>query len=147
MKTPSNLVGNDLGSRLRSVRQFSKIICDALDLPNHVDSVWAVKNLADLTILTNDSILATQIRLRQQELQANLKRLHGLDFRSITVKMQSQAIRREKPLTHQAKRTMPSADSRKVIQSIAQNIQDDELRESLMRLGNYTPKKPKPFSR
>ncbi len=131
MKTPRNLVDNNLVKRLKHVDNLTKIVFDAINLPHKKFLMWVVRDLRTITILTSDSILATRIRLDQQQIINYFNNHSTFIIDTLNVKMtMPETTKREKiRTTYQL-----SEKNVKIISSIAEGIEDDELRESLLRI-------------
>jgi hypothetical protein len=131
MKKVRSLIDRKLVERLNHVDDLTKIIFAAIGLPENKHQIWAVKDLRKITILTNDSILATRLRLDHQQIINYINNHSALVVDSIQVKMtMPEMTRRETSRTTFSL----SEKSAKTISCIANSIEDDELRESLLRI-------------
>ena len=131
MKNICSLVDRNLVERLNHVDSLTKMTFDAIGLPQRKHQMWAVRNLRTLTILTHDSILATRIRLQQDQVIHYFKHNSALIIDTVKVKMSTPE------LAKQQKKRIPftiSQQSARVIAAIASSIDDDELRNSLLRV-------------
>ncbi len=131
MKNIHTFVDRNLVERLNHVDNLTKIIFDAIGLPKKRFQMWAVRDLRIITILTNDSILATRIRLEQQSIVNYINNNSTFVIDSVKVKMTMP----EMPKRPSKRETYTiSKQNAEIISSIAEGIEDDELRESLLRI-------------
>jgi len=131
MKKVRSLVDSKLVERLNHVDNLTKIIFEAIGLPKAKHQIWAIKDYKNITIMTNDSILATRMRLEQNQIINYIRNHSALIVDSITIKMAMPEMkRREKP---RATYTL-SERSVKTVTSIAMGIEDEELRDSLLSI-------------
>ena len=131
MKKIRTLVDRKLVERLNHVDSLTKIIFDAMGLPEKKHQLWAIKDCRKMTIMTNDSILATRLRLDQQQIINYINNHSALIIDSIKIKMTMPEMARRET---QRQTYHLSVKSMNTITSIAEGIDDDELRESLLRI-------------
>ncbi len=131
MKNIHSFVDRNLVERLNHVDNLTKIIFDAIGLPKKKFQMWAVRDLRTITILTNDSILATRIRLEQQQITNYINNNSTFVIDSVKVKMtmpeMAKRSARRETYTLSKKNT-------ETISAIAEGIEDEELRKSLLRI-------------
>lgn len=131
MKKIRSLVDRKLVKRLSHVDNLTKIVFAAVGLPEKKNQIWAVKDLRKVTILTNDSILATRLRFDQQQIINYINNHSTLMVSSLQIKMTMPKVtKRLAPRTTYSL----SEKSAKTISCIAESIEDEELRESLLRI-------------
>ena len=138
MKKVRSLVDSKLVERLNHVDNLTKIIFEAIGLPKAKHQIWAIKDYKNITILTNDSILATRMRLEQNQIINYIRNHSVLIVDSITIKMAMPEMERRQK--HRSTYTL-SEKSVKTIASIAMGIEDEELRESLLSIARNTRKR------
>ena len=98
--------------------------------------MWVVRDLKTLTVLTSDSILATRLRLEQQQI-INYFNNHStfiIDTLQVKMTMPKMTKRQKIRKTYQI-----SERNVKIVSSIAEGIEDDELREGLLRITRKQP--------
>ncbi len=130
MKKISHLVHTDLATKLTQLGQLAQLIEQYMAIPVQ-DRTWPILRNRRLLLLTDDPHLATQARFMQKELRKYLNealniKLIGLDIKLITL-----------PLARFAKKTgrRPiSAETAHILSSIANDINDPELRQSLLNI-------------
>ena len=138
MKKIRSLVDSKLVKRLNYVDNLTKIIFEAIGLPKAKHQIWAIKDYKSITVLTNDSILATRMRLEQNQIINYIRNHTALIVDTITIKMAMPEMeRREKPRATYAL----SEKSIKTVTSIAMGIEDEGLRESLLSIAKNTRKR------
>ncbi|MEE9352216.1 MAG: hypothetical protein V3U78_08145 [Thiotrichaceae bacterium] len=131
MKNINTFVDNNLVERLKHVDNLTKIVFDAIGLPQKKFHMWVVRDRRSITILTNDSILATRIRLEQQQIinYVNNNSVFVVDSVRVKMTMPEAPNRQVKHITYAL-----SEKNSKIMASIAESIEDDELRESLLSI-------------
>jgi len=131
MRNVNNFVDYNLVERLKHVDNLTKIVFDAIGLPSKKFQMWVVRDLRKITILTNDNILATRLRLEQQQIINYINNHSTFVIDTLKVKMtMPEMVKRDN--TRKAYRL--SNRNVKIISSIAESIEDDELREGLLRI-------------
>ena len=120
-----------LVERLRHVDNLSKEVYKSLDISPEKHNLWAVKSMRILTILTDDSILATHLRLEQNTIRRYFRQQHQINFDTVTIKM---TIPPPQPVKVSKRASKISQQSAKVMTSIANGIDDEGLKEQLISL-------------
>lgn len=133
MKKIRSLVDRKLTERLYTVDDLSKLIYEAMGLSPENHRIWAIRHLRHITILTDDSILATRLRFEQRMLLHYINSHSALIIDAIDIKMTGKRQERE---TTPYRKYVISDRNVKIIKSIADGIEDEELRESLKSLAN-----------
>ncbi|CAA6816387.1 MAG: Unknown protein [uncultured Thiotrichaceae bacterium] len=133
MQKPRSLVDDILIRRLKQVDNLSNVIFEAMNLPKEQHKIWVVSNMRQLTVMCEDSILATQIRMQQEAILDYFRKKNNLKFDELRIKLVAPE-RVFKPRANKATKHMPSITASKTIAAIADGIDDEELRESLLRL-------------
>ncbi len=131
MKNIRALVDTKLVERLNHVDNLTKIIFKAVGLEPQKHLLWVVRERRTLTILTQDSILATRIRLEQKSIIQYLRAHSDLLIDTIQVRMTMPKSARMEKRRETYTLTKSNAQT---ISSIAEGIEDKELRESLLRI-------------
>lgn len=134
-----SLMDKNLLERLSSVDNLSKLIYRALSLDTDKHQIWAIRNRRALTIMTDNSILATQLHYQRQRVLDYINSNSSLLLDSVTVKMTT-------PSSHSNRKVHPgykiSDRNSKILLSVADSIEDEELKEGLKkiaRLGQHSP--------
>jgi len=131
MNKVKKFVDGNLAERLKHVDNLSQAVYKALSLPMKNHNIWAVMEMSQLTIMTDDSILATQLRLEQQRISYYFKQQLNIAIGKITIKMTMPPPRPPKKKKRSSKITAKNA---KIMISIAQDIEDKELQEQVIRI-------------
>lgn len=133
MKNVRSLVDKNLIERLHSVDNLSHLIYHILNISPEQHHLWAVRDRRTLTVMTDSQMLATQLHYQQQRILEHINHNSSLALDKMKVKMTMPAVRQRR--APKAAYTM-SARNAKILSSIADTIEDEELRESLQRLAN-----------
>ncbi len=131
MNKVKKFVDGNLAERLKHVDNLSQSVYKALSLPMENHNIWAVMEMSQLTLLTDDSILATQLRLEQQRIIYYFQQQLNIAIRKITIKMTMPAPRPPRKKKRSRKIATKNA---KIMISIAQDIQDKELQEQVIHM-------------
>ena len=131
MNKVKKFVDGNLAERLRHVDNLSHEVYKALSLSNEKHKIWAVNDMHNLTLLTDNSILATRLRLEQRKIIDHFKQTLNIDIGHITIKMIMPAPKPAKKIKRSSK---IAAGYAKSMLSIARDIEDKELQEQLMRI-------------
>ena len=131
MNKMQSFVDLRLVERLRHVDNLSKEVYKSLNLSPEKHNLWAVKSMRILTILTDDSILATHLRLGQGTIQRYFRQQHQINFDTVTIKM---TMPPPQPVKEEKRASKISQQSARILTSIANGIDDDELKKQLIRL-------------
>ncbi len=131
MNKVKKFVDGNLAERLRHVDNLSQAVYKALSLPKENHNIWAVMEMSQLTLLTDDSILATQLRLEQQRIISYFQQQLNITIGKITIRMTMPAPSPPRKKKQSRKITAKSA---KIMISIAQEIEDKELQEQIISI-------------
>lgn len=137
MQKPRSLVDDILLKRLKQVDNLSNVIFEALGLPKEQHKLWVISHMRQLTILCEDSILATQIRMQQRAILDYFRKHKNMKFDELRVKLIAPE-RTYKPRPNPAINHKPSITASRTIAAIAESIDDEELKQSLLRLTGKT---------
>lgn len=133
MQKPRSLVDDILIRRLKQVDNLSNVIFEAMGLAKDQHRMWVVSNMRQLTVMCDDSILATQVRMQQKAILDYFRKHKNMRFDGLHVKLIAPE-RVHKPRPNPATKHRPSVSVSKTIAAIAEGIDDDDLKESLLRL-------------
>lgn len=138
MKKINNLIRANIMGRLQETDTIVGLIAQFLKLPLE-NRLWVVSKPHRLTLLTDDTYLATQLRFQRIQLCQFLNKYLTTAIREVDIKVISL------PLTRVDEKTGGfhlSADTANVMNSIAQGIEDQELREAVMQLALIASQHP-----
>jgi len=131
MKRITDLVNNQLIRSIKSYDKLSDSVYEMLHLNKEKHNVWVVIKQQQLTIMTDNPYLGTQLRYQQDNIRDNLNRLYLLELKKSKVKIVPPRAKNEKA---KKERFIINEKTGRVLKSIANDIEDDELRESLIKL-------------
>lgn len=131
MKTASEWVNPQLLKRLKEIDELKLIICNILQLESTTLSLWPVIHKKSLTLLTDSHLLATQLHYQKHWILASLKQKHAINLTAMDIKFVSPVKARPKL---KKKLPIPTKPVRNTVNSIAQGIDDEDLRNSLLNL-------------
>jgi hypothetical protein len=137
MKKVRTFVDQDLAKRLHHIDNLSSAVCEAVQISPDQHKVYAIKHMSQLTILTSDNILATRLRLEQDRVRRYLRDEHGIIIEKLRVKMNT-FYGRTRDIKKVTRANVMSEQTSDIIASIAEDIEDPELKESLIRLARRT---------
>jgi hypothetical protein len=129
MNKVKKFVDGNLAERLKHVDNLSQAVYKALSLPMENHNIWAVMEMSQLTLLTDDSILATQLRLEQQRIIDYFQQQLNITIGKTIIRMTMPA---PSPPRTKKRRHKITAKSAKTMISIAQDIEDKELQEQVI---------------
>lgn len=138
MKRLSDLVNNQLAKSVRSYDKLSETVYKLLHLNKEKHNLWVVVRQQQLTIMTDNPYLGTQLRYQQDNIRDALNREYLLELKKSKVKIVPPTARKEK---RTEERFIISEKTGKTLESIADMIEDEELRQSLKQLGQKQGKK------
>lgn len=131
MKKFNDLVNNQLIRSIKSYDELSNSVYEMLHLNKDKHNVWVVIKQQQLTIMTDNPYLGTQLRYQQDNIRDNLNRQYLLELKKSKVKIVPPRAER---LKAKKKRFIINESTGRVLESIANDIEDDELRKSLIKL-------------
>ena len=132
MKTISELVNSQLTRSAKSYDKLSQSVYKLLHLNPEKHNVWVVVKQQQLTIMTDNPYLGTQLRYQQDAIRDALNRQYLLELKKTKVKIIPP--RAEKPKVIE-KRFIITEKAGTILSCIADQIEDKELRASLKKLG------------
>lgn len=130
MKKITDLVNNQLIRSIKSYDKLSDSVYEMLHLNKEKHNVWVVIKQQQLTIMTDNPYLGTQLRYQQDNIRDNLNRQYLLELKKSKVKIVPPRAERQKA---KKEHFIINESTGRVLESIANDIEDDELRESLIK--------------
>ncbi len=131
MKNLRNLVNADIARSINIQDKLSKTVYEILNIDKNAHNVWAVVKQQKLTLVTDHPIMASQLNFQKDNIRDELNRRLLLELKTTQIKIAPPtAMRKNK----KKKRFIISENSAKSLQGIADMIDDEELRESLLQL-------------
>lgn len=131
MKNINRLVNSQLVRSIESYDKLSQTVYELLHLNKEKHNLWVVIKQQNLTILTDNPYLGTQLQYQQQNICDELNRQYLLQLKNTKVKIIPPKGERK---VSKEKCYVISDKAGQVLASIADDIEDEELKESLIKL-------------
>ena len=131
MKNINDLVNTQLVESIKSYDKLSNSVYDFLHLNKQKHNVWVVVKQQQLTLLTDNPYLATQLRYQQQNICLHLNQKFLMQLKTIKVKIVPPESVREKV---EESNFIISDKASGILAGIADEINDEELKKSLLKL-------------
>lgn len=133
MKNIKQLVNPDLTESVKSYDRLSDFVYGLLYLNKNKHNLWVVAQKQQLTILTDNPYLGSQIRYQQETIRDELNKKFLLGMKTVQVKIVPPS---ETLDTVKEPRFKMGKNASSSLLEIANGIEDDELRKSLKALAN-----------
>ncbi len=133
MKNINDLVNSQLSSRIKSNDKLSDFVYSLLHLNKEKHKLWVITKQQKLTILTDNPYLATQINYQKETICKELNRRYLLNLKTSKVKIIPPTGSVEKI---QEERFVISEKTSEVLKNIAGDIEDEALKDQLLKLSN-----------
>lgn len=133
MKNIRAFVDAKLVERLNHVDNLTKIILESLGLKPQKHLLWVVRERRTLTVFAQDNILATQLRLQQEKIIQQIREKTDLLIDTVKIQMTMPQTSRSEIKMKTYTLTQKNAQA---IKSIATNVEDEELKEMLLRIAS-----------
>jgi len=133
MKNINELVNSQLVESIKSYDKLSNSVYDFLHLNKQKHKLWVVVKQQQLTLLTDNPYLATQLRYQQQNICLHLNQKFLMQLKTITVKIVPPEGIREKV---EESNFIISDKASGILAGIADEIDDEELKKSLLKLAD-----------
>ncbi len=131
MKKLPSLVNADIARSINIQDKLSKMVYEILNIDINSHNIWAVVKQQRLTLVTDHPIMATQLNYQKDMIRDQLNRRLLLELKSAQIKIAPPKARRK---IQKEKRFVISETAAKSLQGIANTIDDDELKKSLLQL-------------
>jgi hypothetical protein len=133
MKNINDLVNRQLVESIKSYDKLSSTVYDFLHLNREKHNIWVVVKQQKLTLLTDNPYLATQLRYQQQNICLHLNQKFLMQLDTIKVKIIPPEGVKEKV---EESNFMITEKAGGVLEGIADQIDDEALKKSLLNLAN-----------
>ncbi len=133
MKNINDLVNTQMVESIKSYDKLSGAVYNFLHLNKKKHNVWVVVKQQQLTLLTDNPYLATQLRYQQQNICLHLNQKFLMQLNTIKVKIIPPKGVREKV---EESNFIISDKASGILTGIADEIDDEELKQSLLRLAD-----------
>jgi hypothetical protein len=136
MKKSKQLVNKQLAQHLDELNALSDSVASLLQIDRKIHTLWVSVKKNKLLLMTDDSSFATQLRFQQALIQQYINQKLLIKLKAVKIKVIAAKPQAYEPVKEKCFRI--SAQNASVLSYIARDIDDDELRESLRRLGRKT---------
>ena len=135
MKKIINLVNSQIVRSVETYDRLSDEVYKMMHLNKQKHKLWIVVKQQQLTILTDNPYLGTQLRYQQNAICDALNKKFLLELTKTKVKIIPPSAKRE---TKQETRFVISDKTSSILKNIANDIEDKELKASLLKLTQKT---------
>ena len=141
MKSSKNLVSNNLNETLQNIDKLSYELAKYLNLPSDDENpeenkqlLWAIPEKKTLTLVTNNALLANQLRYKQNDIMVFLNTHLNLSFNIFKIKVNvAEKVSKTK---NTEKRFVISEKTHGLLSNLADEINDEKLSHVLRNMGN-----------
>ena len=131
MKKLGSLTHFDITKRLDQLDELRNSILDILNISAHDIKLWPVISKQQLIVFTENPILATQIKYQQKKVCTHINNVYTLNLRGVHTKLIPSTIASE-PVN--IRPTPLKKSTSKILSSIADQIEDNELKQILKEI-------------
>ena len=133
MKNFQHLVNSELTKSIENYDRLSAFVYELMHLDKEKHNVWAIAKRQKLTLMTDNPYLATQLSYEQENILAALNRNFLMQLKTTKVKIvpPSSTTKKKKQDLYTV-----GAKAGETLKNIASEIEDIELRNSLLKLAN-----------
>lgn len=133
MKQPKQLVTQRITERLQEINGLSDMVASVIHINRNNHTLWASIEKNKLVIMTDDSAFATQLRFQQDVIRQYINQQLLIKLKSIKIKLIAPV---PQPLSEAEEKCFRiSSQTSDILSYIAEDVDDDELRASLQKLG------------
>ena len=132
MKRTYNSINRHLTERLVQIDQVAECIQQLLNIPDQ-NRIWPIIQRRNLLLMTDDAVIATQVRFMQKFLCKQLNQQLNINISTIEIKLLSLPLH---PPARIIKRSKISRQTLDIMKSIASDITDKDLSIALCRLAD-----------
>jgi hypothetical protein len=133
MKKFNHLVNSELTKSIENYDKLSTFVYELMHLDKQKHNVWVVTKRQQLTLMTDNPYLGTQLRYQQSAICEAINRNFLMELKTAKVKIipPTAELKKEKQDLYRV-----GGKASKILTNIANEIEDDELRLSLLKLAN-----------
>lgn len=126
-------ITSSITQRLQMLDELRNSIIKIMSINTQDIKIWPILSNGKLTLFSDDPMLATQVRYQQKNICKQLNSVHNLKLDGVHTKLIPPKKARQ-PVKSQA---LPlSKITSKTLSSIANEIEDEELKQILMNISN-----------
>ncbi len=133
MKNFQHLVNTELTKSIENYDKLSSFVYELMHLDKNKHNVWVVAKRQNLTLMTDNPYLGTQLRYQQNTICDAINRKFLMELKTSKVKIIP-------PTTDLKKRQQDlykvGGKASEVLTNMASEIEDEELKNSLLKLAN-----------
>ena len=133
MKNFKHLVNSELTKSIENYDELSAFVYELMHLDKKKHNVWVVTKRQQLTLMTDNPYLGTQLRYQQAAICEALNRNFLMELKTAKVKIIPPTAELEKKKQDLYK---IGGKASEILTSIANEIEDEELKLSLLKLTN-----------
>ena len=133
MKEPKQLVSSYITKHLDVLNDLSDSVAHLLQVDRNIHTLWVSVKRNKLLIMTDDSSFANQLRFQQGIIQQHVNRTLLTTLKSVKIKLI--AARPQVYEKKQQKCFRISASAARILSSMAEEVEDDDIVRLLKRLG------------
>ena len=133
MKNFHHLVNSELTKSIENYDKLSNFVYELMHLDKEKHNVWVVAKQQHLTLMTDNPYLATQLRYQQNAICDALNRKFLMELKTCKLKIipPTADITKKKQDLYKI-----GEKASAVLKTIANEIDDEELKKSLLKLTN-----------
>ena len=133
MKNFKHLVNSELTKSIENYDKLSEFVYELMHLDKKKHNVWVVTKRQQLTLMTDNPHLGTQLRYQQAAICDALNRNFLMELKTAKVKIVPPTAKTE---TKKMDLYKVGRKASEILASIAYEIEDEELKNSLLKLAN-----------
>ena len=133
MKNFKHLVNSELTKSIENYDKLSAFVYELMHIDKQKHNVWVVTKRQQLTLMTDNPYLGTQLRYQQAAICEALNRNFLMELKTAKVKIipPTSELKKKKQDLYKM-----GGKASEILTSIANDIEDDELKRSLLKLTN-----------
>jgi len=133
MKNFQHLVNSELTKSIENYDKLSNFVYELMHLDKQKHNVWVVAKRQNLTLMTDNPYLGTQLRYQQNAICEAVNRQFLMELKTCKLKIIP-------PTTDIKKKEQDlykiGSKASEVLTTIANEIEDEDLKKSLLKLAN-----------
>ena len=133
MKNFQHLVNSELTKSIENYDKLSNFVYELMHLDKDKHNVWVVAKRQNLTLMTDNPYLGTQLRYQQNTICDAMNRKFLMELKTCKVKIIPPTIDTKK---QQQDLYKIGGKASEVLKNIAGEIEDEELKNSLLKLAS-----------
>ncbi len=131
MKNINQLVNSQLTGSIKNYDKLSNFVYELMHLDKSKHNLWVITKQQQLTLLTDNPYLGTQLQYQMNVICAEINKHFLLQLKKTKVKIIPPSVVPEKPVN---KLFEIGEKASEILVNIAEEIDDEELKKSLLKL-------------